>query len=56
MRCPGEECCRDRDDCLRSLFILAVVVNAGVDDDDGENRHTGGVGSLSGQPSIGAGK
>lgn len=29
------------------------MVNASVDDDDGENRHTGGVGSLSARHSIG---
>lgn len=39
----GEEGCRDADVRLRLLFVLGAVVNAGVDD-DGENRHTGGVG------------
>jgi len=48
VRCAGEEYRRDRDDCLRSLFILAAVVNACLDG-DGEDRHTGGVGSLSRQ-------
>jgi hypothetical protein len=53
MWCTGEECCRDRDDRLLSLFILVAMVNASVDDDDDEeNRHTGGVGSLPSRPSI----
>ena len=39
------------DDRLRSLFILTAAVNVGVDD-DGENRHTGGVGRSSPKPSI----
>ena len=48
----GEKCCGDRDDCLWSLFILVAMVNASVDE-GGENRHTGGVGSLPGRHSIG---
>ena len=28
MWCAGEECGRDGEDCPRSFFILAVVVNA----------------------------
>lgn len=51
MGCTREEGGGDGDNCLRSLLILATVVNASVDD-HGENRHTGGVGGLSLMPSI----
>lgn len=43
MWCAGEEGCRDGDDCLRSLFILAAAVNADVDD-DGETDILAGSG------------
>ena len=47
----GEEGFRDADDRLRLLFVLAAIVNVGVDD-DGENRHTGGVRGSSFEISI----
>ena len=47
----GEEGFRDADDRLRSLFVLAAVVNAGADEEE-EKRHTGGVGRSSLEPSI----
>ena len=42
MCCVGEEGGRDIDGCLWLVFILPTV-NTGVDDGDGDNRHTGGV-------------